>query len=139
MSEKSTTDDAVELTRGLSEARTVEATLAYYGPDSVYDMSQMGMGVFHGPEAIRGFLEDWDNQYEEYDDEIVELVGLSHDVAFLAVRQNARPLGSPAHVRLTDIYGYVVVWARGKVERITPYTEAAAARAAAERLAEERE
>jgi hypothetical protein len=87
MSEGSTTYNAVELTRGLSEARTLDETLAYYGPDSVYDMSQMGMGVFHGREAIREFLEDWDSQYEEYDDEI----GLNHDVAFLAVRQNARP------------------------------------------------
>ena len=136
--EEPTTPDPAELTRGLSDARTVEATLAYYGPDSVYDMSQMGMGLFEGPAAIRGFLEDWDNNYEEYDDEIEELVHLGHGIVFLVVKQNARPWGSPAHVRLNDVYGYVFVWADDKVARATPYTDPDEARAAAERLAKER-
>ena len=125
----------LELTRALSEARSIETTIAFYGEDSVYDMSRMGMGVFEGRTAIRGFLEDWDNQYEDYDDEIVDLVHCGGDVVFLAVRQNARPRDTPEHVRLRDVYGYVVVWAGTKVARITPYSDADEARAAAERLA----
>ena len=132
------TPDLVELTRAFSEAAAIDTTMSFYREDSVYDMSRMGMGVFEGPAAIRGFLEDWDNQYEEYEDEVVDLVQCGGGVVFLAVRQNARPSGTPEHVRLRDVYGYVMVWAGTKIARITPYTDAKEARAAAERLAEER-
>jgi ketosteroid isomerase-like protein len=138
MPEESTTRDPLALMRGLSEARTIDATMAYYAADAVYDMSRMGMGVFEGRAAIRGFLEDWDNQYEEYDDEILEIVHLGGGIVFLLVRQNARPLGSPEHVRLRDLYGYVFVWSDGKALRATPYRDADEARADAERLAKER-
>jgi ketosteroid isomerase-like protein len=138
MSEESTARDPVELMRALSDARTVDTTMAYYSADAVYDMSRMGMRVFEGRAAIRGFLEDWDNQYEDYDDEILEVVHLGGGVVFLVVRQNARPSGSPEHVRLRDVYGYVFVWADGKVQRATPHVDADEARAAAERLAESR-
>jgi ketosteroid isomerase-like protein len=138
MTEQFTSPDVVELMRALSDARTVDATMAYYSADAVYDMSRMGMGVFEGRAAIRGFLEDWDNQYEEYDDEILEVVDLGAGIVFLVVRQNARPWGSPEHVRLRDVYGYVFVWANGKVLPATPYRDINEARAAAERLAESR-
>jgi ketosteroid isomerase-like protein len=138
MSEDSTARDPVELMRALSDARTVDATMAYYSADAVYDMSRLGMGVFEGHVAIRGFLEDWDNQYEEYDDEVLEVVHLGGGIVFLVVRQNARPWGSPEHVRLRDVYGYVFVWVEGKVQRATPYLDADEARTDAERLAESR-
>src|ERR1700747_2285825 len=132
-----TTPDLVELTRAFSEASDIDTTMSFYGEDSVYDMSRMGMGVLRGPAAIRGFLQDWDNQYEEYEDEVLDIVRCGNDVVFLAVRQNARPLGTPQHVRLRDVYGYVLLWTGRTIARITPYTDADEARADAEHLAEE--
>jgi len=67
-----------------------------------------------------------------------EIRDLGSGVVFAAVRQNAHPSGSPVHVRLRDLYGYVFVWADEKIARITPYTDIDEGRAAAERLAEER-
>jgi ketosteroid isomerase-like protein len=135
---ESTTPDLLELTRRLSEAQALEETMSFYGPDSVYDMSRRGMGFFEGYRAIRGFLEDWHRAYEEYEDEIQEILELGNGIVFAVVRQNARPSGSPEDVRLHDVYGYVFVWADGKVARVTPYPDVDEARAAAERLAEPR-
>jgi hypothetical protein len=96
----------------------------------------MGMGASEGYAAIQGFLEDWHRPYQEYEDEMQEILGLGNGVVFVVVRQNARPAGSPVHVRLHDLYGYVFVWADGKIERATVYPDADEARADAERLAE---
>jgi ketosteroid isomerase-like protein len=134
MTGESGTPDPLELTRRLSEAEGVDPTMSFYGPDSVYDMSHMGMGVFEGEVAIRGFLEDWHRAYEEYEDEMQELRDFGNGIVFAVVRQNARPAGSPPDVRLHDVYGYVFAWADGKVARITPYPDVDEARAAAERL-----
>jgi ketosteroid isomerase-like protein len=128
--------DPVELMRLLSEAEAGDASMRFYGPDSVYDMSRMGMGVFEGYEAIRGFLEDWHSSYDEYEDEMQEILDLGDGAVFVVVRQNARPSGSPAHARLHDVYGYIFLWEDGRVARATVYPDIEEARAAAERLAE---
>jgi ketosteroid isomerase-like protein len=138
MSEESTSPDPVELMHRLSEAEDLDVSMSFYGHEAVYDMSRMGMGVFEGYEAIRGFIEDWHRSYEEYKDEIQEMLDLGDGVVFVVVRQNARPAGSPSHARLHDVYGYTFVWVDGKVARATVYTDIDEARAAAERLAQER-
>ena len=50
--------------------------------------------------------------------------------------QKGRPVGSSGEVQLH--YGTVSVWEDGKIARITNYTDIDEARAAAERLAQER-
>jgi len=138
MSEESTNPDLVALTRGLSEAPSVDESLAYYAPDAVYDMSRMGMTTFEGREAIGVFFSDWHGNYDEYEDEIQEIVHVGGGIVFVVVRQNARPAGSPQHVRLRDLYGYTFVWEGDKVVHATVYPDVDEARAAAERLAEDR-
>jgi hypothetical protein len=62
MSEESTTPDLVERTRRGFDAgsrQDVEAVMSDYGPESVWDMSPVGLGVYEGQVAIRCFLEDW--------------------------------------------------------------------------------
>jgi hypothetical protein len=62
MSEESTTPDLVELTRRAYEAGNrldIDAAIGFYGPDSVWGMSPMGLGTYEGLVAIRGFFEDW--------------------------------------------------------------------------------
>ena len=133
------TPDVVELTRGLSEAQGVEETIAYYALDAVYDLSRLGMGVFEGREAIRAFLDDWHRSYDDYEDDLQEIVDLGHGVVFAAAGMSARPLGSPGHARVRTLYGYIFVWADGKLVRTTPYPDVEEARTAAERLAKERD
>jgi hypothetical protein len=43
--------------------------MRFLGPSSVYDLSDIGVGVFEGCDAIRGFLEDWLGSYDEAADE----------------------------------------------------------------------
>jgi ketosteroid isomerase-like protein len=139
MPEKSTTLDAVELTRRAYEAgnrRDVQALLSFFAPDGVWDISPMGMGTSEGTSAIRQFYEEWWGAYDEYRIEAEEIVDLGNGVTFSAVNQGGRPAGSSGSVTLR--YGSVASWRNGLIERVTNYSDLDEARAAAERLAEER-
>jgi ketosteroid isomerase-like protein len=139
MAEGSATPDPVELTRQHYEAadrRDFDALMSVYGPDPVWDTSSMGLGIYEGPAAIRGFFEDWIGRYEEWQIEVDEILHLGSGVVFVVVRQNARPAGSTGYVQWR--YAAVYVWAGGTLMRITNYTDIDEARAAAERLAESR-
>jgi len=139
MSEESTTPDLVELMRGLFAAvsrHDVDAIMACYAPDAVWDMSPTGLGTFEGQAAVRGFLEDWFGSYVEYERESEELLNLGNGVGFARFVQKARPVGSSG--RVEERYASVQVWVDGLLVRVTNYTAIDEARAAAERLAEER-
>src|SRR3954454_13277822 len=139
MPEDSTTRDLVELVRSQWEAvnrRDLDALMSLCSPDGVYDPSPGGVGIFEGPAAIRGFLEDWWGAFEELRFELEEVRDLGNSVVFAVVRQDARPAGSIGHVRAREAYVYE--WVDGLNARVTIYLDIDAARAAAERLAEER-
>ncbi len=139
MSEESTTPDLVELQKRLTDAigrRDLDAITALYAPDVVYDMSPVGMGVFEGQAAARGFIEDWFASYEEHEFDAEETLDLGNGVGFRVLIQKGRPVGSSGEVQLR--YATVSVWEDGKIARITNYGDIDEARAAAERLAEER-
>jgi hypothetical protein len=58
MPEESTTPDMLATTRRSNEAiirRDFDAVVAIFWPDAALDTSPVGMGVFEGREAIRGF------------------------------------------------------------------------------------
>jgi ketosteroid isomerase-like protein len=139
MAEESTTPDLVELTRRayeLSCDREWDVLMSFYSPDSVFDMSPEGLGIYEGRTALRGLFEDWVNAYEEYDVETEEILDLGNGVVFAVVRQNARPTGSTGYVQLH--HAGVFVWVEGVIARTTTYTNIDDGRAAAERLAKER-
>ena len=139
MPEESTTPDPAELTRQHYEAanrRDFDALMSVYGPDPVWDTSPMGLGTYGDPAAIRGFFEDWIEAYEEWQIELDEILDLGAGVVFVVVRQNARLPGSTGYVQLH--YAAVYVWAGDVLLRVTNYTDIDEARAAAERLAQER-
>jgi ketosteroid isomerase-like protein len=140
VAEESTTPDLVERQKRLTEAanrRDLDAIMAFYAPDGVYDMSPTGMGVFEGQAAARGFLEDWFASYEEYELEAEEILDLGNGVGFRVLNMKGRPVGSSGEVQLR--YAAVGVWEDGKIVRMTNYNDLDEARAAAERLAQERE
>jgi ketosteroid isomerase-like protein len=93
VAEESTTPDLVELQKRLTEAanrRELDALMAFYAPDCVYDMSPIGMGVFEGKAAARGFIEDWWVSYEEHQFEAREALDLGNGVGFRVVVQTGR-------------------------------------------------
>jgi ketosteroid isomerase-like protein len=139
MQEESTTPDLVELQNRHTDAgsrRDLDAMTAFYAPDAVYDMSPMGMGIFEGQAAARGFMEDWFASYEQYELEAEEILDLGNGVGLRILIKKGRPVGSSGEVQLR--YAAVGVWEGGKIMRMTNYSDIDEARAAAERLAHER-
>jgi ketosteroid isomerase-like protein len=116
-------------------ARDFEAVMSFSASDAVFDTGPLG-AIYEGRSAIRGFLEDWIGAYEDYDLEAEEIRDLGAGVTFGVNAQRGRLPNSTGWVqtRITD----VVTWAGGLIERQTAYTDIDEARAAAERLAEER-
>ena len=137
MSEESTTHDLVELMGRTFEAanrRDLDAVAGSFAEDAIFDGRAAG-ALFEGRAAIRRFLEDWFGAYEELEVGLEEVRDLGNGVVFAVVIQNGRPAGSAGHLRQRE--GWVFVWVRGLIARLTAY-DIDEARAAAERLAESR-
>ena len=137
---ESTTPDLVELTRSIWVAvnrQDWDAVGSFFAPNAFWDMSAIGLGTFEGPTALRGFWEDWVSSYEELVSEVGQVLDLGDGVVFAVIRQQGRMTGSTGSVQVQA--GWVYKWVNGMVARITIYLDMDEARAAAERLAEERE
>jgi ketosteroid isomerase-like protein len=136
MPEQSTTPDLVAVVRRQFEAvnrRDLDAVMSLCAPDGVYDTSH-GLGRYEGPAAIRGFLKEWWNAFEELRFELEEVLDLGNGVVFAVVRQDGRPAGSTGYVRARE--AYVQQWVEGMCARVTTFGDIDEGRAAAERLAE---
>jgi uncharacterized protein (TIGR02246 family) len=136
MSEESTTP--VELMGRTFEAanrRDLDAVASSFAEDAIFDGRAAG-ALFEGRAAIRRFFEDWFGAYAELELGLEEVRDLGNGVVFAVVIQNGRPASTAGHVRQRE--GWVFVWERGLIARLTT-SEIDEARAAAERLAEERE
>jgi ketosteroid isomerase-like protein len=139
MPEESATPDLVELSRRQFQAgnrHDADAVLSNYLPNAAWDLSDAGMGVFEGVAAIRSFFEDWWGTWGDHVIEAEEVLELGHGVMFSSVREVSRLAGSDGHVEQRR--GWITLWAKDKIERVTVYLDIDEARAAAERLAEER-
>jgi ketosteroid isomerase-like protein len=112
-----------------------DGLMGVFAPDAVLVMGGV-VGASEGRAAIRGLLEDWIGAYEDYEMLLEQSSDLGNSVTFGVFRARGRPLGSSGFVELR--HAQVVTWAEGLVQRITIYTDIDKARAAAERLAEER-
>jgi len=139
MSEESTTRDFVELVRmawEVANRRDLDAILRTFRADVVWDASNWGIGTFEGAAAVRRLLEDWFGNYAEWLGALEEVVDLGTGVVFAVVRQRGRPTKSSGVVEVREAFIYE--FADDLVARITNFREIDEARAAAERLAEER-
>jgi ketosteroid isomerase-like protein len=138
MSEESTTPDLVELVNRVREAvnrRDFDAIESSYAPDAVLRAAEAG--TFEGASAIRGLAEDMTSPYEELHVEAEEIIDLGNGVTFGVINVTGRPVGSSGEVRFR--WASVAIWTNGVIEREMRDVSIDEARAAAERLAEERE
>ena len=138
MPEESTTHDLIELVRTQLEAANrhdFDTALRFYAPDCVVEQET---GTLEGVSAIRAFLEEWLGSYEEIEWELEEVLDLGNGVGFVVIRLHARPVGSSGHVQMR--FASVSARTEGLVTWARQYTEddIEKARAAAERLAQER-
>jgi ketosteroid isomerase-like protein len=140
MSEEFARRDLVELVREHVVAdsdQDLDATIGFFAADAVWDTGDLGLGIFEGVTAIRGHFASWWATWKDHHLEIEEIVDLGHGVVYAAVREDCRVTGSERSVE--QLRGRVVLCTCGKIARVTIYLDIAEGRAAAERLAEERE
>jgi hypothetical protein len=141
MPEEPTTPDLEELWRSAVEAFArgdFDEAAATFSGRAVFDLSPLGIGIFEGREAIRGLFADWVEPYEEYETRCEEFRDLGNGVSFAVLLHGGRPGDSHGFVYVR--HSYTMTWRDGLIQRITDYPESDIdeARAAAERLAEER-
>jgi ketosteroid isomerase-like protein len=139
MPDESTTSDLVGLVRHAYEASNhgdYDAMMSVYSRDAIWDMTPLGLGVYEGHAAIRTFIEDWIASFREFEAEPEELLDLGGGVTLAVVVQGGRPKGSNSRVQWR--YAQVSKWVDGVAVQSTNYLDVYEARAAAERLAEER-
>jgi ketosteroid isomerase-like protein len=137
MSDKAS-PDLIELTRQLYDAANsgnFDAMTSFFAHDAVW-VTDEGIGTFEGVAAIRRFVEDWQGSYEQYEAEVEEALDLGRGLTFAVSMQRGRLRGSSRDVQIR--FAAVYTWAEGIIVRMTSYSEIDKARAAAERLAEER-
>jgi ketosteroid isomerase-like protein len=139
MPEESATPDPRELMRRSLDAinrRDFDVFMSFWGPDPVSYTSAGGLGTFAGRAAVRVFFEEWVSSYEELEVMAEDVLDLGNGVTYAVLSQTGRPIGSSGEVRFR--FAYVGLSVDGLVARVTNYADLDAARAAAERLAEER-
>jgi ketosteroid isomerase-like protein len=139
MSEKSTTADLASLVRlsvELGNRGDYDGVMALWADNPIWDVSPMGLGVYEGTTAVREFFEDWVASYDRFEIDMEECRELGSGVVLSVMVQKGRPSGSSGEVTLR--YASVSVLEDALIVRITNYTDLDEARAAAERLAEER-
>jgi ketosteroid isomerase-like protein len=138
MTEESATPDLVAITRRAVECASrgdLDAVMGFFAPEAMWDSWRVGE-TFDGRAAIRDRLEDWHGVFEDLNFEIREILDLGNGVVFAVVHQDGRPIGSSVHVQARE--GWVIVWEDNLIVRRAAFVDIDEARAAAERLAEQR-
>ena len=99
-------------------------------------MGRTGTSAFEGRATIRRLLEDWVGAYDDAEIEVEHALDLGGGVGFVVACLQGRLAESSARLRVR--YGAVYTWVDDLIVRVTSQPDIDEARAAAERLAEER-
>ncbi len=124
--------NAVEQLRGSYEAlnrRDIDGTMAVLDPDAKWvehsDMPEAGS--YEGRETIRGFLEQFLDSWDEFEQQIEE-VHTEHDCVLLFIRLTASGRGSGIDVQ--SRYAHLWVMREGRGVRVDAYYDRESALAA---------
>ena len=138
MPEESTVPDLVQRVRVMFEAiplRDWDAILAFVAPNAVWESP--GAGTFEGHAALRGLWEQFWSSYEEgFEDDLDEVRDFGNGVVLAAFTMRGQLAGSSDELRERGQYLYE--WVDDLIVRVISYRDIDEARAAAERLAQER-
>jgi ketosteroid isomerase-like protein len=137
MSQESTTPDLVERVQQVVAAVNAwdfDAAVSFYAPDAVLDAQDAG--IHEGRLSIRGFYEAWWSTYEDHRQGAEEIADLGNGLVMAVIHLHGRLPGAPAW--LEQRYAAVASWSDGRIQKQRNYLDIDEARAAAERLAEER-
>jgi ketosteroid isomerase-like protein len=144
MPEEPTTPDLEGVLRRSLEAvnrRDFDAALSAWAPDGVLELTPLGLGLLEGGpatghEAIRKLWGDLSGAFEDFESATEEFHDLGGGVTFGVIVLRGRPGGGGGLVETRA--GVVTTWRDGRIARATNYTDLDEARAAAQRLAQER-
>jgi len=139
MAEQPPSSDVIQVVRQAFDAgnrHDVDAIVGFHAPEAVWDLSDQGLGSYEGAAAIRGWIEDWFRTWADLRLDVLDVVDLRHGVVFSRVREEGHPVDAGGHVEQQR--GWVILGNQGKITRAAIYLDIDEARAAAERLAEER-
>jgi ketosteroid isomerase-like protein len=139
MSQEFTTPDLEELNRRFIDAWNrgdVDAAMSLFARDAGWEATGPGAEQLRGLTAIRGHLEDNLRPYEEYQVRLEEFLDLGNGVSFSVTLHRGRLVGGSGVVQMR--IGAVVLREGGLIMRVRTSIDIDEARAAAERLAQER-
>lgn len=139
MSQENPSTDVLELTRrtfAAANGRDYDAMMAFYGPDSVWDVAPSGLGTYTGEQAIRNFFENWIGALESWRLEIRDLRDLGNGIVLVISVQTGFSAGGGPQIRLR--HTSLFVWSGEVIVKAIHYRDLDEALEAAERLAEER-
>ena len=111
--------------------------MSFYAPDAVWDAARLAAGRSRARRRFASFLEDWRGRYEELEVELEEFSTSATESCSPWFARRAVRSAAAADVRAAR-RRWSAVWVEGLIVRVTTYTDIDEARAAAERLAEER-
>jgi ketosteroid isomerase-like protein len=89
-----------------------------------------------GHAAIQKVVEEYPGAFDDFQTAVEEAHDLGNGVTFAVIVERARPPDSSGFLERS--YGLVATWRDGRIARAKNYLDIDEARAAAERLAEER-
>jgi ketosteroid isomerase-like protein len=138
MPEESTTPDLVEVVTGLFEAADRgdwDAVVRPYAADVIFE-SRDGITDTAGAFRTRGFWEEWAGMFEDFTIKVETVLDLGNGVVYAVYHAEGRPAGSTAVV--AERAAFIYEWVDGMIARLIVRQDIDEARAAAERLAEER-
>jgi ketosteroid isomerase-like protein len=135
---ESTTPDLAKVVTGLFEAADRgdwDAVLSAYAPYAVLETAD---GVFDtvSPERMRGFWEEIAAMFEDFAIKVETVVDLGNGIVYSIYRAQGRLAGSTGLV--TERTAMIYEWVDGRITRLITRPDIEEARAAAERLAQER-
>jgi ketosteroid isomerase-like protein len=138
MPNESATPDLVEIVTGLFEAADRgdwDAVVEPYAPDVILE-SEDGMMSADGANAVKALWEEWADTFEDFRIEVESVVDLGGGVVHAVYRQQGRMAGGSGLLSARGVLIYE--WRDGIILRVLAWADTDEARAAAERLAQER-
>jgi ketosteroid isomerase-like protein len=136
MSRGPSSASAVELTRRLFDSANggdLDVMMCFFAENSVWDVSDWGLGTHAGSAAIRTFFGDWIGGFDEYRVEIEEILDLGGGIVFVVACQHAGLARTRGALRLR--YAAIFAWSGDIVLSATHHQNVDEARALAKRLA----